>query len=587
MAFKIVIWDLDETFWKGTLSEGEVFPIDRNIEIVKKLTDRGIINSIVSKNDESQVLGILNSWNVSDLFVFNSISWSPKGERVKALLADCGLRAENALFVDDNKSNLGEVEYYNPGITCVLPSYFDENDVLTMKEFKGKDDAEHSRLKVYKQLEKRQKSRKEFTSNEDFLKCSCIKISIEKDCVSEISRIAELVERTNQLNFTKNRSSLGELKTMLSQTDNESAFIRARDKFCDYGIIGFYLINNKNELLHFLFSCRVLGLGIENYVYKKLGAPTIHIVGEVAVNLDTKLDVSYIKEEMFCSGFLEEENSTDGKNERLLMIGGCDLASASKYLNTKYQVDKEFNTVINGYGIRTSDTMQLIYAKELPVSIQDELCKNLSFMDKTVTYATKLYSGKYSIIVISLVDDYIRGMYRHKTDGYYVTLGGYWDDANSLKDRLSPEDISYLNDNFIFVGRESREIFRNNLIKLIQVVKKECKLIFINGCEIDVSDWIGEDRVNRNIEMNQIIDEVIREYPHVGLVDMRQIITTREQLAGRDNRHYNRQVYYEIAKEIARISSDHIDDDIIVNNMMGAEIMHLYKRIKRKVKRVK
>ena len=28
---KLVIWDLDETFWNGTISEGEVFVIPDNI----------------------------------------------------------------------------------------------------------------------------------------------------------------------------------------------------------------------------------------------------------------------------------------------------------------------------------------------------------------------------------------------------------------------------------------------------------------------------------------------------------------------------------------------------------------------------
>jgi len=47
---KLVIWDLDDTFWDGTLSENEVSFINDNIEIIKELNGRGIINSIISKN---------------------------------------------------------------------------------------------------------------------------------------------------------------------------------------------------------------------------------------------------------------------------------------------------------------------------------------------------------------------------------------------------------------------------------------------------------------------------------------------------------------------------------------------------------
>ena len=102
---KLVIWDLDESFWKGTLSEGEVERIPQNLEIVKKLTDRGIVNSIVSKNDFDKVAEVLRKWEILDYFVFPKVTWNPKGEIVKSLLDDFKLRAENVLFVDDNQSN--------------------------------------------------------------------------------------------------------------------------------------------------------------------------------------------------------------------------------------------------------------------------------------------------------------------------------------------------------------------------------------------------------------------------------------------------------------------------------------------------
>ena len=49
---KIVIWDLDETFWEGIFSEGPITPIPENIKLVKDLTDIGIVNSVCSKNDK-------------------------------------------------------------------------------------------------------------------------------------------------------------------------------------------------------------------------------------------------------------------------------------------------------------------------------------------------------------------------------------------------------------------------------------------------------------------------------------------------------------------------------------------------------
>ena len=97
-AIKLVIWDLDDTFWKGTLSEGGIEPVPRNIELVKLLTGNGVVNSICSKNDEAPVDDKLRELDVADLFVFKSVDWTPKGPRISALIKDMGLRPVNARF---------------------------------------------------------------------------------------------------------------------------------------------------------------------------------------------------------------------------------------------------------------------------------------------------------------------------------------------------------------------------------------------------------------------------------------------------------------------------------------------------------
>lgn len=53
---KLVIWDLDETLWNGTLSEGEVVLPKDNKNLILRLTDLGIVNSICSKKRKKQEL---------------------------------------------------------------------------------------------------------------------------------------------------------------------------------------------------------------------------------------------------------------------------------------------------------------------------------------------------------------------------------------------------------------------------------------------------------------------------------------------------------------------------------------------------
>ena len=44
---KVVIWDLDDTLWKGTLAEGDdVQLLENRVAIIKELNKRGIVNAI-------------------------------------------------------------------------------------------------------------------------------------------------------------------------------------------------------------------------------------------------------------------------------------------------------------------------------------------------------------------------------------------------------------------------------------------------------------------------------------------------------------------------------------------------------------
>ena len=423
----------------------------------------------------------------------------------------------------------------------------------------------------------RQIEQKEHSSNKEFLINSNIVISIHERCTDELQRISELIQKTNQLNYTKNRMTKEELKNLLKEENVSAAYISAKDDFCNYGIVGFYLIKN-DKIVHFLFSCRILGLGIENYIYSKLGYPKIDVVGKVVIQLSSNSVTDYIREDDIPDNDEVEETSTQN---RLLMIGNCDLDSVSKYLNAKFKIDKEFNTVINGHEVRTSDTLQLVYARELDGYLQGELCDKLPFMDESLTYTNKLYTGNYDVIVISLVDDFIGGIYRRNNKDYYVSWGNYWQYEKDLNEKFSDDDMKYFKDNFTFIGRENIDLFKENINKIIQAVDNSTRIIFINGCEMD----IGEDWVQRNAEMNKAIDEVISNYSNVRLVDMRKLVRTEEKLLEHDNRYYDRQTYYKIAQEILNKSEDVLSGELRLNSTSDIIVDEYKKKIERKIGR--
>ena len=59
---KVVIWDLDDTLWRGTLAEGDAVELFENrAEMVRTLNNRGIVSAICSKNDYQTAMALLRN----------------------------------------------------------------------------------------------------------------------------------------------------------------------------------------------------------------------------------------------------------------------------------------------------------------------------------------------------------------------------------------------------------------------------------------------------------------------------------------------------------------------------------------------
>ena len=138
----------------------------------------------------------------------------------------------------------------------------------------------------------------------EFLRESDIRVYLEFDVEKHIDRAVELVNRTNQLNFTKNRLSedpvlaRNELNGLLTRFSNQAALVRVIDRYGDHGYCGFYLFDSENRYLpHFCFSCRILGMGVEQYLFNKLKRPVIHVQGEVLTDLfDQSRAIDWIRQ---------------------------------------------------------------------------------------------------------------------------------------------------------------------------------------------------------------------------------------------------------------------------------------------------
>ena len=329
---KLVIWDLDETFWHGILSEGEVVPITANIDVVQELARRGIISSICSRNELSAATAELERLGIWGYFVFPEIHWSPKGASVRRIINSAGLKAENVLFIDDEASNRAEAEHYNPGLMC-LNSDFDMELLLQNEFLFGNPDSELVRLSQYKILERKQLDRSSTElSNIDFLRASNIQVRISYQIDEHIPRVIDLVNRANQLNFTKRslktNDDLSDFRRVLRSYGFKIGVVFAQDNYGEYGLIGFFMYHVENhELVHFVFSCRVITMGIEQFVYESLGSPKIRVVPPIANEICLFEKVDWISEQY------EDRSLSALQESNTLLLGGCEMLQVGTYLS--------------------------------------------------------------------------------------------------------------------------------------------------------------------------------------------------------------------------------------------------------------
>ena len=333
---KLVIWDLDETFWRGTLSEEGITPVARNNDIVRQLALRGIVSSICSKNDYEQAKARLTELGIWDHFVFPSISFGPKGKAVAEMIEGAALRAENVLFIDDNTSNLEEVRFFNEGIMTAHPEDILE-DLLGHPNLAGKPDPGLTRLKQYQFLQRKVEERgASDLSNEEFLRASNIRLVIDYDIEANFDRVVELINRTNQLNYTKLRlntpADIAAFREQLNAFGCLTGCVRAVDSYGDYGLVGFFLMKRTagiKKLTHLVFSCRVMNMGIEQYVYEMLGKPDIEIVPPVSQPLDSHAAIDWIALDS-----AEQSAGSGAPGRKLVLLGGCDLLQLASYCST-------------------------------------------------------------------------------------------------------------------------------------------------------------------------------------------------------------------------------------------------------------
>ncbi|MFG2942268.1 HAD-IIIC family phosphatase [Streptomyces sp. NPDC048282] len=286
---KCLVWDLDNTLWQGTLSEGDaVRPPDGVRELIIELDSRGILQSVASKNDHDLAWAKLEELGLAEYFVLPRIGWGPKSDSVRDIAERLKFAHSTIAFVDDQPAERAEVSFHLPEVRCYtadqLPALAD------LPEFSPRNvtvDARRRR-QMYQAGFRREEEQAAFRGpTEEFLRSLELEMRIGRATEDQLSRVEELTLRTSQMNATGVHYSDAALRELLADPGHEVLVTTMADRFGPHGAVGVMLLRTRPGVWHIKLlatSCRVVSFGagaaILNWLIDQAARASAHLVAD-------------------------------------------------------------------------------------------------------------------------------------------------------------------------------------------------------------------------------------------------------------------------------------------------------------------
>lgn len=261
---KCLAWDLDNTLWKGVLIEDGPDGVKLNheaVETIRLLDRRGILHTIVSKNDHGEAISLLDRLGLSDYFIYPAINWGAKSENLKQVASRFNLGLDSFALVDDSLHEREEVSARLPMVRTYTDRQITELAGLPELDVPVTE-MSRQRRQTYLTGMKREEIQASFGDNyEGFLMGLQMRMEIfPPETEGEKARCLELLHRSNQLNISTYRYTEEEFSALLASADMRCYAFRCSDKFGDYGIVGFISIalgEAAPRVKDLVISCRI------------------------------------------------------------------------------------------------------------------------------------------------------------------------------------------------------------------------------------------------------------------------------------------------------------------------------------------
>lgn len=260
---KCVVWDLDETLWRGVLGEGDEVTVSDEVRaIVAALDERGILQSIASRNDPGPATGRLGALGLLEYFLAPKIGWSEKTASLEALSRELDLPLDTFLFVDDDAFERDAMLFAHPEVRVAgadaIGMLLDHPD---LKPLLVTEDARGRRARYQRQALSRREEEAFEGPRIEYLRSLGMVLTIAPATAADLDRAAELTTRTHQLNTTGRTYSAAALAILARSPGHRLLICRLTDRHGDHGRIGLVLVETGSEswtIKLLLMSCRVL-----------------------------------------------------------------------------------------------------------------------------------------------------------------------------------------------------------------------------------------------------------------------------------------------------------------------------------------
>ncbi len=296
---KLVVVDLDDTMWGGIVGDdgwenlrlgGHDHIGEAYVEFQRALMTlvrRGIAVAVVSKNDEAVALEAIASHpemviRTGDLASWR-INWKDKAQNVADIVKELNLGLQSTVFIDDNPTERGRVREALPEVLVpdwpADPARFaDALRQLDCFDRAAITSEDRERTQMYVQERARRGSLDVASSPEEWLASLGVQVRVDPLSASNVKRVVQLLNKTNQLNLRTRRCTEKELTQWLESGKNRDlAAVTVADRFGDVGLTGIVSWEQNGttlEIVDYVLSCRAMGRQVEQLM--------VHLVVEAA-----------------------------------------------------------------------------------------------------------------------------------------------------------------------------------------------------------------------------------------------------------------------------------------------------------------